>query len=118
MGIIVCIRRVSRHMKRKYHKECRSLSYAMVRKFLSDLKEECSEWDNKIIKIEELKKIEQWSRTMEKFVQDFRRIVRESGYERRLLVEEFKWRINGVIQQKIIESEYPPRVWSNSMKEQ
>jgi len=55
---------------------------------------------------------------MEKFVQDFRRVVRESGYERRLLVEEFKWRINRVIQQKMMESEYPPRVWSNSMKEQ
>jgi len=43
MGTIVYIRRVSRHMERKYHKECRSLSYAMVRKFLSDLKEEYSE---------------------------------------------------------------------------
>ena len=34
---------------------------------------------------------------MEEFVQEFRRVVRESGYEGRPLVEEFKREINTMI---------------------
>jgi len=37
-----------------------------------------------------LKKVEQESRIMEKFVQEFKRAARGSGYERRLLIEDFK----------------------------
>ena len=37
-----------------------------------------------------LKKVEQESRIMEEFVQEFKRAARESGYERRPLIEEFK----------------------------
>ena len=45
------------------------------------------------------------NRRIEKFVQKFRRITRGSRYERRLLVEEFKWEMNGVIKRKLIEAE-------------
>ena len=38
-----------------------------------------------------------------------RRIARGSGYEERLLVEEFKRGINGTIRKKLIEIEYSPR---------
>jgi len=38
----------------------------------------------------ELKRIEQEDRTREKFMQDFKRVTRGSGYERCLLIEEFK----------------------------
>ena len=74
-----------------------SLNYTMVRKLLSDLKEEFGGGYNKTIKIAELKKIEQESKIMEKFVQKFRRVVRESSYERRPLVEEFKRKMDGMI---------------------
>ena len=43
---------------------------------------------------------------MEKFVQEFRGMVKSSEYEKRLLVKEFKRGINGVIRQKLMESEY------------
>jgi len=46
---------------------------------------------------------------MEKFVQEFRRTARGSRYKERLLVEEFERDINGVIRQKLIESECLPR---------
>jgi len=42
---------------------------------------------------------------VEKFIQEFRRAVRESNYERRVLVEEFKKRMNRVIRRKLIEVE-------------
>ena len=38
--------------------ESRSLSYITIREFLSDLKEEFSSGDDKMIKVTELKKVE------------------------------------------------------------
>jgi len=70
--------------------ESEILSYIIVREFLSDLKEEFSRKDDKTLKVLELKKIEQENKTIEEFVQEFRRAARESSYERSLLVEEFK----------------------------
>jgi len=45
---------------------------------------------------------------MEEFVQEFKRVVRGSGYEGRLLVEEFKRGMNRVIQRKLMEAENQP----------
>ena len=66
----------------------------IVEEFLIDLKKEFSSRDNKTMKVMELKKVEQENRMMEKFVQMFRRVARESEYERRLLIEEFKKNMN------------------------
>ena len=66
------------------------LSYTTAGKFLSDLKEGFKKRDDETMKVEKLKKVEQRSRIIKKFVQEFRRAVRESGYKERLLVEEFK----------------------------
>jgi len=81
------------------------LEYTAVREFLVDLKKKFGKGDNKKMKVAELKKVEQESRTMEKFVQKFRRITRRSEYKRRSLVEEFKQGINGMIRRKLIEVE-------------
>ena len=45
---------------------------------------------------------------MEKYVQEFKRAARGSGYEGRLLVEEFKREMNGGIRRKLMEAENPP----------
>jgi len=50
-----------------------SRSYAIVGEFLSDLKEEFVERDNEMMKVAELRKVEQESKTIEEFVQEFRR---------------------------------------------
>jgi len=81
------------------------LSYTTVGEFLSDLKKEFGNGDNKTAKIAELKKIEQRNKIIE-FVQEFRRVVRKSGYEKRLLIEKFKREINRVIRRNLIEVEY------------
>jgi len=62
-----------------------------------NLKREFGGRYNKIIKIAELKKVEQENRIIEEFVQEFRRTVRESEYKRRPLVEEFKRKMNRVM---------------------
>ena len=48
--------------------ESGNLSYATVEEFLSDLKQEFSGGDGEMMKVAELKKIEQGSRTMKEFV--------------------------------------------------
>jgi len=45
---------------------------------------------------------------MEEYVQEFKRAVRGSGYERRPLIEEFKRSMNRGIQRKLMEAENPP----------
>jgi len=61
-----------------------------------------------MVKVAELKKLEQKGIKMEKFMQEFKRAVRESRYEKRLLVEEFKRGMNRAICQKLIKSEWQP----------
>jgi len=52
--------------------------------------------------------LEKEARMMEEFVQEFRKAVRGNEYEGRLLVEEFKRGMNGVICQRLMESEWQP----------
>jgi len=89
--------------------ESRILSYIIVEKFLSDLKEEFGEGDDKTMKVAKLKKVEQGGKTMEEFVQEYKRAARKSEYERKLLIEEFKREINGTIRRNLIEVERPSR---------
>ena len=86
--------------------EIGELEYVVVEKFLADLKKKILEGDDKMMKMAELKRIKQESRMMEEFVQKFRRVARESSYERWPLVEKFKIEMNGVIRRKLIEVEY------------
>jgi len=89
--------------------EIGKLESLIVRDFLTKLKKEFDSKGNKTIKVVELKKVEQGSRTMKEFVQEFRRVVRESGYKERPLIEEFKRELNSFIRQKLMELEQPPR---------
>ena len=88
--------------------ESGELEYVAVGEFLTDLKKEFEEGDNETMKIAKLKKFKQESRTIEEFVQKFRRAVRNSRYEERPLMKEFKRAINRVIRRKLIKLEYFP----------
>jgi len=59
-------------------------------------------------KIEQLRTIEQGGRTCDEYVQEFKKVARGSGYERRPLIEEFKRGLNGAIRRKLAEAEEPP----------
>ena len=77
--------------------ERRLLEYETAGEFLADIKKEFGGEDEKIVKVAELKRLEQEGRTIEEFVQEFKRAARGSGYKERSLVEEFKQGINGTI---------------------
>ena len=66
------------------------MEYETVEEFLAGIRKEFGGGDEESVKVVELRRLEQEGKTMEKFVQEFRRAARGSGYEGRLLVEEFK----------------------------
>ena len=76
--------------------------------FLAEIKKEFGGGEKESVKATELKKLEQGGKTMEKFVQEFKRAARGSGYEGRPLVEEFKRGMNGMIRRKLMEAENQP----------
>ena len=88
--------------------ESGEIEYETVEEFLTCLKKEFGGGEEESVKAVELRKIEQGGKTMEEFVQEFKRAARGSGYERRPLVEEFKRGINEGIRRKLMEAENLP----------
>jgi len=88
--------------------ESGEVEYESVEEFLTCLRKEFGGGEEELVKAAELRKLEQGGRTMEEFVQEFKRAARGSGYEGRPLVEEFKRGMNGGIQRKLMEAENPP----------
>ena len=66
------------------------LEYETIEEFLTDIKRKLGGGDKELVKVAELQRLEQKNKTMEKFMQEFRRAVRKSRYEGRPLIEEFK----------------------------
>jgi len=52
--------------------------------------------------------IEQRGRTYNKYIQEFKKIVQESGYEGISLIEEFKRGLSGALRRKLAKAESPP----------
>ena len=88
--------------------ESGEVEYESVEEFLSCLKKEFGGGEEESVKAAELRKLEQGGKTVEEFVQEFKRAARGSGYERRPLVEEFKRGINRGIRRKLMEAENLP----------
>jgi len=77
--------------------ETKEMEYETVEEFLTSIKKEFGSGEEESVKAAELKKLEQGGRTMEEFIQEFKRVVRGSGYEGRPLIEKFKRGMNGGI---------------------
>ena len=87
--------------------EAEEVKYETTEEFLISLKKEFGGGEEESVKVAELRKLEQGGRTMEEFVQKFKRAARDSEYEGRPLMEEFKREINGEIRRKLMEAENP-----------
>ena len=57
------------------------IEYESAEEFLNSLKREFGGGEEESVKAAELKKLEQGGKTMEEFVQEFKRVARGSGYE-------------------------------------
>jgi len=88
--------------------EAGEAEYESVEEFLTNLRKEFGGGEKESVKAVELRRMEQGGKTMEEYVQEFKRAARGSGYEGRPLVEEFKRGMNGRIWRKLMEAENPP----------
>ena len=88
--------------------ETGEIEYETIEEFLIALKKELGRGEEKSVKAVELRKLEQEGRTMEEFVQEFKRAVRESEYEGKPLMEKFKREMNKGIRRKLMEAESQP----------
>ena len=85
--------------------ELREVEFESAREFFLELKKEFGGGNKKLVKVAELKRVEQGGRTIKEFIQEFRRAAKESRYKERVLVEKFKRGINRVIRRKLMEAE-------------
>jgi len=60
------------------------------------------------VKVAELRKLEQGNKTMEEFIQEFRRAARGSRYGGHPFIQEFKRGMNRAIRRKLMEAEHQP----------
>ena len=84
--------------------EAEEIEYEIAEEFLISLRREFGGGKEELVKAAELRKLEQRGKTIEEFVQEFKRTARESGYKGRLLVEKFKREMNRVIRRKLMEA--------------
>ena len=88
--------------------EAGEMEYESIEEFFTSIKKEFGGGEEEATKVAELRQLEQGGRSMEEFVQIFKRIARGSGYEGRPLIEKFKRGINGGIRRKLMEAKNPP----------
>jgi len=88
--------------------EAGEVEYESVEEFLIILKKEFGGGEEELMKAAELRKMEQGGRTMEEYIQEFKRAARGSRYEGWPLIEEFKRGMNGGIRRKLMEAENLP----------
>ena len=88
--------------------ESGEVEYESAEEFLTSLRKEFGRGEEESVKAAELRKLEQRGKSMEEFVQEFKRAARGSGYEGRQLVEKFKRGMNRGIRRKLMEAEDPP----------
>jgi len=70
--------------------EAGEVEYESAEEFLTCLRKEFGGGEEESVKVAELRRMEQEEKTMEEYVQEFKRSARGSRYEGRLLVGEFK----------------------------
>jgi len=70
--------------------ESGEMEYETPEEFFTSLRKEFGGGEEESVKVAELRKLEQGGKTMEEFVQEFKRAARGSGYEGQPLMEEFE----------------------------
>ena len=77
----------------------------LVEQLFTKIRNDFGEISEEKRKIEQLRIIEQEGRIYDEYVQEFKKVTRGTGYERRPLIEEFKRGLNGSIRKKLAEAE-------------
>ena len=86
----------------------RTLEVSTMEELFEKMREEFGEFDEESRKVDELRLLVLWTKTCNKYVQEFKRAAQGSGYKGRALVEESKRGLNRTIRRKLAEAEFPP----------
>jgi len=78
-----------------------------VEQLFTKIRNDFGETSEEERKIEQLRTIEQGNRMCDEYIQEFKKVIRGSSYERQSLIEEFKRGLSGVIRRKLAEAEEP-----------
>ena len=85
------------------------LEVETVEELFSKMRNEFREIAKEERKIEQLRTIKQGRRTCNKYVQEFKKVARGSGYEGWPLIEEFKRGLSRALRRKLAEAETQPQ---------
>jgi len=86
----------------------KELEVKTAEQLFSKIRNDFGEISEEERKIEQLRTIEQGGRTCDKYIQEFKKVARRSGYKGQLPIEEFKRGLNRAIRRKLAEVEEPP----------
>ena len=86
----------------------RTITVQTVEELFAKIRQEFGEFNEESRKMDKLRVLEQREKTVDKYIQEFRKAARRSSYKGRALVEEFKRGLNGVVKRKLVEAELPP----------
>jgi len=75
-----------------------------MEELFTKIREEFGEFDEELRKVDELRLLEQGGWTCNEYIQIFKKVSRESGYEGRPLIEKFKRGLNGNIRRRLVEA--------------
>ena len=78
-----------------------TLAVSTVEELFTKIRQEFEEFKEESRKVDELRVLEQEGKTVDKYVQEFKRAARGSGYEGRALVEEFKRGLSGTVRRRL-----------------
>jgi len=78
-----------------------------VEELFTKIRQEFGEFNKESRKVDELRVLEQGGKTVDEYVQEFRRTARGSCYKERVLVEEFKQELNRVVRRRLTEAKLP-----------
>jgi len=85
-----------------------TLAVNTAEELFTKIRQEFGEFNEESRKVDELRVLEQGGKTVDEYIQEFRRAARGSRYEGRALVEEFKRGLNGGIRRRLAEAKMPP----------
>ena len=86
----------------------RELEIEMAEELFGKMRNKFGETVEKERKIEQLRTIKQEGKTCDEYVQEFKKVARESSYEGQLLIKEFKRGLSRVLRRKLAEIENIP----------
>jgi len=78
-----------------------------VEKLFTKIRNDFGETSEEERKVEQLRTMGQGGKTCNEYVQEFKKVIRRSGYKGRLLIKEFKRGLNRTIRRKLAETEEP-----------